>query len=218
MTFGLWTWQGSDAQTGVMRFHRRLGIVLTAAAAVTTYARYVRPWQLHWGATPEEVSRALPGDDLVPGPTFNATRAVTVGAPPERIWPWLVQAGLTRAGWYSYDILDNLGRPSARRIIPELQDLAVGDIVPMSPDGKHGMPVQEIDAPKSMIWGTPGDTTWTWQLDPLSDGSTRLISRVRSRYRWLSPTIAFSLLLEFGDFWMMRKMLLNLRDRAESAP
>ncbi len=199
-----------------MRSSTRLGIVLAAAAAIATYARFVRPWQLQWGATPEEVARSLPGDHLVPKLTFNATRAITVAAPPEQIWPWLVQAGLTRAGWYSYDLLDNLGRPSARRIIPELQDLAVGDIVPMSPDGKHGMPVHAMDPPKSMIWGTPGDTTWTWQLDPGPDGSTRLISRVRSRYRWLSPSIAFSVLLEFGDFWMMRKMLLTLRERAES--
>ena len=93
----------------------------------------------------------------------------------------------------------------------------MGDIVPMSPDGKHGMPVHSIDAPRSMIWGTPGDTTWTWQLDPCPDGSTRLITRVRSRYRWLSPAIGFSALVEFGDVWMMRKMLLNLRDRAEAA-
>lgn len=78
-------------------------VTLTAAAALT-YIRYVRPWQLTWGALPEEVSRRLPGDDLVPNPTFNATRAITIAAPPERIWPWLVQAGLTRGGWYSYDI------------------------------------------------------------------------------------------------------------------
>lgn len=207
----------SGLHTGVMQSRLPWSTAIIAAAAVITYARYVRPRQLQWGATPEEASRALPGDDLVPRPTFNSTRAITVAAPPERIWPWLVQIGLTRAGWYSYDILDNLGRPSARRIIPELQNLAVGDMVPMSPDGKHGMPVLAIDAPKSMIWGTPGDTTWTWQLDPVSDSSTRLISRVRSRYRWLSPAIAFSALLEFGDFWMMRKMLLNLRARAESA-
>jgi hypothetical protein len=91
-----------------------LSFVLVAAAAVVLYVRYVRPWQLTWGATAEEVSRSLPGDDLVARPTFNATRAITIAAPPERIWPWLVQTGLTRAGWYSYDLLDNLGRQSAR--------------------------------------------------------------------------------------------------------
>jgi len=77
--------------------------------------------------------------------------------------------------------------------------------------------VHSLDRPHSMIWGTPDDTTWTWQLDAQPDGSTRLITRVRSRYRWLSPSIAFSALLEFGDVWMMRKMLLNLRIRAEVA-
>lgn len=157
------------------------------------------------GATPEEVWRVLPGDELVTRPTFNATRAITIVAPPEQIWPWLVQTGLTRAGWYSYGPLDNLGRPSVRRIIPELQHLAPGDIVPMSPDGKHGMAVRAVDPPTSMIWGTPGDTTWAWQLTANPDGSTRLITRVRSRYRWLSPSIAFSALVEFADVWMMRK-------------
>lgn len=201
-----------------MRSSTRLVLLPAAAAALLTYVRYVRPWQLTWGATPEEAARTLPGDDLVPGPTFNATRAITIAAPPDRIWPWLVQAGLTRGGWYSYDILDNLGRPSARRIVPELQNLAVGDIVPMSPDGKHGMPVLAIAPPTSMIWGTPGDTTWTWQLDSAGQNSTRLISRVRSRYRWFSPSILFSALLEFGDIWMMRRMLLNIRDRAEAVP
>jgi hypothetical protein len=179
------------------------------------YARYGRPWQLTWGATAEEVSRPLPGDELVERPTFNATRAITVAAPPEEIWPWLVQVGVTRAGWYSYDILDNLGHASARHIIPRLQNLAPGDIVPMSPNGKAGIPVLSMDRPTSMVWGTP-ESTWTWQLDANLDGSTRLITRVRSRYRWLSPTIAMSLLVEFTDIWMMRKMLLNLRDRAES--
>ncbi len=190
-------------------------VLLAVPTAGVVYARWLRPWQLTWGATPDEVSRPLPGDELVPRPTFNATRAITIGATPEQIWPWLVQVGLTRAGWYSYDILDNLGHRSARRIIPELQNLAEGDVVPMSPDGKQGMPVHSLDAPHSMIWGTPGDTTWTWQLDGSPDGSTRLISRVRSRYSWLSPSIAFSALLELGDIWMMRKMLLNVRDRAE---
>jgi hypothetical protein len=197
-----------------MRSRTLLGLLAAPTAAVL-YARYGRPWQLSWGATPEEVSRSQPGDELVTRPTFNATRAITIAATPEQIWPWLVQVGLTRAGWYSYDILDNLGRPSARHIIPELQNLAPGDVVPMSPDGKQGIPVHSMNEPHSMIWGTPGETTWAWQLDANPDGSTRLITRVRSRYRWLSLSIAFSALVEFGDIWMMRKMLLNLRDRAE---
>lgn len=190
---------------------------LALSVSAVAYVRYVRSWQLTWGATAAEVSRRLPSDDLVPAPTFNATRAITIDAPPEQVWPWIVQMGLTRAGWYSYDLLDNLGRPSARRIIPELQDLRPGDMVPMSPDGMQGMKVHSVDAPRSMVWGEPGGTTWAWQLDETDTGSTRLITRVRSRYRWLSPSIAFSVFVEFGDIWMMRRMLLNLRDRASSA-
>lgn len=199
-------------------YMKRQGVLVVAGlavAAVPAYVRWCRPWQLTWGATSAEVARSLPGDELVPRPTFDATRAITIRATPPEIWPWLVQVGLTRAGWYSYDLLDNLGRRSATRIIPELQHLEVGDVVPMSPDGKQGMRVLDLDPPHSMIWGTPGDTTWTWQLDANPDGSTRLISRVRSRYRWFSPSIAFSVLLEFGDIWMMRRMLLNLRARSE---
>ena len=193
-------------------------LLLAPPLTALAYWRFVRPWQLTWGATAAEVSRPLPSDDLVPAPTFNATRAITIDAPPEQVWPWIVQMGLTRAGWYSYDLLDNLGRPSARHIIPELQDLQPGDIVPMSPDGKQGMRVHAVDAPHSMVWGDPGDTTWAWQLDKTDSGSTRLLTRVRSRYQWFSPSIAFSVLLEFGDIWMMRKMLLNLRERANQRP
>ncbi len=192
-------------------------LLFSVPIAGAAYARYVRPWQLTWGATPAEVSRSLPSDELVRDPTFNATRAITIAARPEDVWPWLVQAGVTRAGWYSYDLLDNLGHRSARRVIPELQHLAVGDVIPMSPDGKQGMRVHSMDAPHSMVWGDPGGTTWAWQLDETAGGTTRLISRVRSRYKWLSPSIAFSALLEFGDIWMMRKMLLTLRDRAATA-
>ena len=93
--------------------------LLAVPVVAAVYIRYVRPWQLTWGATPAEVSRPLPGDELVTHPTFNATRAITIAAPPEDVWPWLVQVGLTRAGWYSYDLLDNLAHASARRIIPE---------------------------------------------------------------------------------------------------
>jgi hypothetical protein len=195
----------------------RAWTVIWLAAAVAGYVRYGRPWQLTWGATPDEVTRPLPGDDLVARPTFNATRAITIAAAPEEIWAWLVQVGVTRAGWYSYDVLDNFMRPSAERIIPELQHLAPGDVMGMSPDGKQGIEVHALDPPRSMVWATLPDTTWVWQLDARPDGSTRLLTRVRSRYRWRSPSIAFSMLLEFADIWMMRKMLLNLRERAEGS-
>jgi hypothetical protein len=195
---------------------RLIARAVAAAGAVLLYLRLVRPWQLTWGATGAELARSLPGDELVPHPTFAATRAITVAAPPAQIWPWLLQVGVNRAGWYSYDLLDNLGRPSARAIIPAFQDVKVGDLLPMSPDGRQGIRVHALDLPRSMIWGTPGDTTWAWLAEPQPEGSTRLITRVRSHYRWLSPSIAFSMLLEFGDIWMMRRMLLNLRERAEA--
>lgn len=201
-----------------MTARRRIVVGLFGlSAAVAVYGTVWRPWQLAWGATADEVARSLPGDDLVPFPTFNATRAISIGAPPEQVWPWLVQVGVGRAGWYSYDLLDNLGRPSAQRIVPEWQHLAPGDEVPMSPDGEHGIEVHSLDRPHSMVWGTPGDTSWAWQLDARPDGTTRLLTRIRSRLRWTPMSIAFSGLLEVADFWMLRKMLLGLRQRAEAA-
>jgi hypothetical protein len=91
-------------------------LALGSIGAVAAYLRLIRPWQLRWGATDAEVGRSMPGDVDVPRPTFNATRAVTVAARPDQIWPWLIQIGVGRAGWYSYDWLDNLGRHSAERI------------------------------------------------------------------------------------------------------
>jgi hypothetical protein len=190
--------------------------VLAASAASLAYLRLFRPWQLRWGATPEEVGRPLPGDEVVAHPTFDATRAITIAARPDQIWPWLLQVGVKRAGWYSYDRLDNFGRPSAREIIPELQNVSVGDVLGMSPDGLQGILILALDLPRSMMWGTLPDTTWLWFLEPQADGTTRLITRIRKRYRWLSPSIAFSMLIEFADIWMIRKMLLNLRERAEA--
>jgi hypothetical protein len=193
-----------------------LGMVALAATAIA-YLKAYRPWQLRWGATDAELGRALPGDDLVDSPTFDATRAITIGAPPAQVWPWLVQVGVNRAGWYSYDLLDNLGRPSARQVIPDLQPIRPGDLLPMSPDGQHGIRVHDLDPPHWMIWGTPGDTSRVWVLDALPDGSTRLITRVRSDPRWRPSSLAFAVMLEFADFPMIRRMLLNLRARIEAA-
>jgi hypothetical protein len=201
---------------------KRIGIGLaavgTAASATGAYLRFIRPWQLRWGATDEEVARAMPGDDVVKHPTFNATRAVTIQARPEEIWPWLVQIGITRAGWYSYDWLDNLGKPSAQRILPQFQHVAVGDVVPISPDGKQGMYVKDFEANQfTLWWDQKGEATWYWGLYPQDDSQTRLITRVRMHYHWLKPSILFSLLVEFTDIAMMRKCMLGIKQRAERA-
>jgi hypothetical protein len=160
----------------------------------------------------------MPGDEVVKQPTFHATRAVTIQARPEEIWPWLVQIGCKRAGWYSYDWLDNLGIPSAERIIPELQHVAVGDLIPMSPDRKQGQWVKDFEPNQWMLWwDNKGDATWSWGFYPFDESQTRLITRVRVRYRWLSPVILLNLLVEFTDIVMRRKCLLGIKQRAERA-
>jgi hypothetical protein len=194
------------------------GAAALGAVACGVYLRCIRPWQLRWGATDDEVARAMPGDDVVHEPTFDATRAVTIQARPEEIWPWLVQMGMTRAGWYSYNWLDNLGRPSAERIVPELQHVAPGDVIPMSPDGKQGMRVKALKPNQWMLWwDTKGAATWYWGLYPLDARHTRLITRVRMHYHWTSPALLFDLLVEFTDIVMMRKCLVGIRRRAERA-
>jgi hypothetical protein len=193
-----------------------VGRTALAGVAVASYLGVVRPWQLRWGSTDEEADRGMPGDDLVDRPTFNATRAVTVEAAPEHIWPWLLQLGINRAGWYSYDWLDNLGRPSATEIIPDLQDLHVGDLIPVSPDGKHGFTVWNFMPYEWMVWtNESGHASWLWLLDPVDEQTTRLITRVRMNYQWFHPAIAFDLLVEFADLPMMRKCMLGIKERAE---
>lgn len=184
----------------------------------TLYFFLYRPWQLRWGATDEEVNRNMPGDDVVTNPSFNATRAVTIATSPDNIWPWLVQIGCKRAGWYSYDWVDNLGIPSARRIIPEFQHFEVGQLIPFSPNGKMGMYIKDFETNSWMLWGDKDAnlSTWCWCLYPIDSKHTRLITRVHLRNNWLSPTIIFNLLLDAGDIIMMRKCMLGIKERAEA--
>jgi hypothetical protein len=191
--------------------------ILALLAGVLVYLDFFRPWQLRWGATAEEVARPLLGDEIVAKPSFNATRAVTVNARPEHIYPWIAQMGVGRAGWYSYDILDNLGRKSAETIVPEWQDTRPGDVIAMSPDGKQGMLVKEFEPNLRMLWWDhEGDTTWLWEVVAVDEHASRLITRVRMRYRWRSPAAVFNLLIELADWPMMRKCMLGIRRRAET--
>ena len=179
-----------------------------------------RRWHLRWGATAHEVNAALPGDELLPRAQFRCTRAITIHAPPALVWPWLVQVGCLRGGFYSNDLLDNLGHPSARDIVPELQQLEVGQWIPMSPRAPShttAFLVEELEVNRWLLWRKP-DSTWVWKLTDTGHGSTRLVTRVHATYQWSRPLTALLglVLMEFGDFAMMRRMLLGIKDRSET--
>ena len=123
----------------------RFAVLGTAiGVAIGVAASQIRRWWKTWGVVPDEASRALPGDELVPEPIAIETRGITIDAPPSAVWPWLVQMGYGRAGWYSYDQLDQRGS-SADRIVPEWGTLAVGDILPTHPGGGFEVAILEPD-------------------------------------------------------------------------
>ena len=179
-----------------------------------------RTWHLHWGATVSEGTAPLPGDVFLPGAQYRSTR--TIEAPPDAVWPWLVQVGCLRAGFYSNDLLDNLARPSASMILPDLQNLEVGQWVPMSPaaepSDRTAFKVHSFEVNEWLLWSKP-DSTWAWRLTPTGNGGTRLVTRIHAVYDWKHrPLMAVLglLLMEFGDFAMQRKMLRGIKRRAES--
>ena len=187
---------------------------------VGLYVGVIRPWQMHWGATAEEAARTLPYDDLVPDPTWNSTRAVTVEARPEQIWPWLVQVGWGRAGYYGYDWVDNGGKPSAWEIIPEHQHLEIGTKFPMSP--WTAMYCRDFEEPRWMLLrmgnedGTSDIGSFLYYLDPKDAQRTRLMIRMRDKYRWFNPPVlAMQLAVDVGDIFFQWKHLLGVKARAE---
>ena len=195
-------------------------VALTAVALETigVYVWFVRPWTKRWGATDEEVHRIMPGDAIVQRADYVATRAITIKATPEDVWPWLVQIGSGRAGWYSYDRLDNGGQPSATEILPEFQSLEIDQLVPMIPGDQIGVWVKEIDPCRRVLWwDRKGEYTWEWTLEPVDPASTRLISRLRGTYPpLLSARTLYTAVATTGDIFMMRRCLLGIRERAEA--
>jgi hypothetical protein len=188
-----------------------LGMGITVVV-LTLYLSIVQPCQHRWGATEEEAGRAMPGDDVIPG-AKSTTRAITIRATPRDVWPWLVQIGYGRAGWYSYDWIDNDGRPSAERIIPEFQDLRPGDRIVMVPG--MGPIVKAMEPNEWLLSGDQESGTWCLALYPRGDGSTRLVSRWRQNWT-LTPATAFWILIsDPGAFVMERKMLKGIKARAE---
>jgi hypothetical protein len=194
---------------------------LVVAIPLAAGAPLLRSWHSRWGATDTEVAAPMPGDDLVPGCQVHWTRAITIDAPPEAVWPWLAQVGFGKAGFYSNDLVDNVGHPSADDILPEYQRLRVGDWVPMfsKVDEVTAFKVKEFERGRYLLWSKP-DSTWAWTLTPLPGGRSRLVTRLRGRYEWSEPAGALlsAVLLEFGDFPMMRRMLKGIKQRAEARP
>lgn len=154
----------------------RLGAVV--AAEVAAYLAW-RPTMLRWGTEGDEATEPLPGDEQVPNPRFESTRAISIDAPPERVWPWIVQMGIYRAGFYTHDRVERLmfharyvdGKHSATRIHPELQDLKVGDLVPYG--GGVYARVSELEPNRHLVAGE------TFVLRPLPGDRTRFLIRYR---------------------------------------
>ena len=193
--------------------------LLIGAVVAAGYSPPARRWYLTWGATPEEVTAAMPGDELLPAPDIVSTRAVTIDTLPVSIWPWLVQMGSGRGGAYTYDWIENLfglGMHSADAILPEFQHLEVGDVLPLGRDGP-GMRVEIYEPERALVFRSEDDN-WVW-IFTLREvvGGTRLVSRNRIATpdaNWAGRAID-RLVLEPGSLVMERRMLLGIKERAE---
>ena len=186
--------------------------LLIAAGLVGTYLVVVGPWQRRWGATTAEVSRAMPGDELLRPDAPSTTRAISIDVSPEVVFPWLRQIGYGRGGWYSYDWIDNDGKSSVERIDPALQRLAVGDRIEMLPG--FGPVVREIVPNHHIVCGGEMDS-WCLLVESTPDGRTRLISRWRQDWPKSAGTYVWIAMSDPGAFLMEQKMLRRIRDLAE---
>lgn len=173
----------------------------------------------NWGATDDEIQGPVVGDHICPDARIIATRSITIGAPPDEVFPWIQQMGFKRAGWYSYDIIDNLGRKSANTIHEEWQNVTTGSQIPA---GLMSFTASVVEPPRSFVLqvGSADQPmkrlcfTLAYELrdDPVG---TRLVTRMRSRVRVPAGVLVEKLLLGPGDGIMLRKQLLNIARRAE---
>lgn len=208
------------------------GLAGLGAFALAVLVFLVAPLASGYGTRAGERRAALPGDELVARVRQGHTQAVEIAAPPEAVWPWLVQVGYRRAGWYNVDAINLLaspdyfleGRSSARRIVPELQDLAIGDLVELAPG--VGLSVVRLEPPRLLVLaGNPEDpeaesnAAWTFALSPDGKGGTRLVTRFRSAF---PGGLGAELLNGFvnvvgGAVVRQPAMLAGLESRAERA-
>jgi hypothetical protein len=196
---------------------RLLGVAAVGAALVGLYRRYLSEPVLTWGATPAEAARRLPGDELLEDADGISTRAITIAAPPDSVWPWLAQMGPSpRGGAYTYDWIENLlglDMHSVDRVLPEFQDPQPGDTIGF---GKNRMRLERVEPGHVLAWRSEdGNWVWTFVLKE-RDGATRLISRNRFRLPTLTARLGM-LPIEPASLVMERKMLLGIKQRAETS-
>jgi hypothetical protein len=217
---------------------RQIALAVGAAGALAVYASVLRP-RVQWlGTSHEERTATYPGDDLIPSGRRYGAMATTIAAPPEHVWPWLAQMGCDRAGFYSFDRLDNGGRASADRIHPEWQDLREGDRIASAPDASRWFDVALLVPERALVLrasltvpaarnfdpagGLPraySDSTWGFFLRPTVDGHTRLVVTGTARGKPHAPIAAANWLFWDPAHWVMQlKQFAGLRRRAESAP
>ena len=209
------------------------GVALALAAATAIgYRRFGRPWHERWGATDEEFTASLPGDDLIRHPDAQVTRAISISAPADAVWAWLVQIGADRGGFYSYDRLEDLfrlGIHRANEIVPEWQHRSVGDLVYGDAKGRGGWYVMDArpngdlvlqtgdyktGRPASLADGALMEFTWAFVLREAVDGTTRLLVRERVAFR---NEVARVVMAPVGliSFVMTQKMMREIKQRAE---
>lgn len=207
-----------------------MGVGAVGAAATGAYLLLFRPWHLRWGATPTETQRSLPGDELISNPKQTATRAITIEAPVNEVWSWLVQIGQGRGGFYSYDFLENLigcDIHSADRILPEFQRLAIGDKVRLGREGYPYYTVAAIEPEKYLLLSAgdpdpagespPVEDFWLFYLDKIDSNTTRLIARNHRDYEpGIANFIIWHVIVEVLHFLMEQKMLRGIKKRAEA--
>jgi hypothetical protein len=192
------------------RFYRLLTF-LFVALLIGSYGFVVRPWHAAWGATPEEQSMRLPGDDLGAGAAAVTTRAVTIHADTATVWQWLIQIGQGRGGWYSYDWMENLfgaNMHNAAAIDPALQQIGVGDFILFTQMGLHAT-VAAIEPQRVLVL----DGGWTFYLQKVDETNTRLIVRYFCKD---NPAYYFTI-FEPAHFVMESGMMLGIKARAEGS-
>src|SRR3954453_13580341 len=206
---------GARRPASVSLVRSGMGAVAIAAALAVLYTRVLRTSILTWGATDDEASARMLGDELLEPADGVSTRAIDIDAPPAAVWPWLVQMGPSpRGGAYTYDWIENLlglNMRSTERVLPEFQHPQMGDAFSL---GSNRMRMDRVESERVLAWRSEnGNWVWTFVLEP-RDGGTRLVSRNRFRLPALGARIAM-LPMEPGSLLMERKMLRGIKQRAE---